>query len=107
MNWHSLYLSTSIHSITLMFTAEMQLSVLRGPALLLLAISVLSACDEDTLGPDEATSTFAAQTAIQVNGTVGTAVTATPAVKATDASGQPVSGLNVTFAVTGGGTIGR
>lgn len=76
-------------------------------SVLMMAVVLMTACDEDTLGPDEATATFAAQTSVQLTGTAGMPVTVVPAVKATDASGQPVSGVNVTFAVTGGGTLGR
>ncbi len=53
-----------------------------------------------TAGP---ATTLAANTATTLAGSVGQAVAPAPSVKVTDANGNPVAGINVTFAVTGGG----
>jgi adhesin/invasin len=50
-----------------------------------------------------AATTLAANTSTTLAGTVGQAVAPAPSVKVTDANGNAVSGVNVTFAVTGGG----
>jgi adhesin/invasin len=50
-----------------------------------------------------AARTIAAASATSQSATVGTAVSAPPSVRVTDAGGNPVSGVAVTFAVTGGG----
>ncbi|MBL0170617.1 MAG: Ig-like domain-containing protein [Gemmatimonadaceae bacterium] len=48
-------------------------------------------------------TTIAANSAIAQSATAGTVVTAPPSVKVTDAGGTPVSGVSVTFTLTGGG----
>jgi uncharacterized protein YjdB len=48
-------------------------------------------------------TTIAANSALTQSATAGTAVTAAPSVKVTDAGNAPVSGVNVTFTVTSGG----
>jgi hypothetical protein len=73
----------------------------------LLSLSVLVGCESDSSGPDRTMASLTATTSTNVTGTVGAAVTAIPTVKAVDASGQPVSGVAVTFTVSGGGTLGR
>ncbi len=50
-----------------------------------------------------AAKTIAANSVVTQSATAGTAVAAPPSVKVTDAGGNPVSGVSVTFAVTGGG----
>lgn len=70
--------------------------------------SATLACGADNpASPDQAATTFAASTSTTITGVVGAPVTTIPAVRATDASGNPVAGATVTFAVTGGGTLGR
>ncbi len=73
----------------------------------LLVVWTLVACTDNPLTPEQATAELAATTATEIDGTAGQPVTAVPTVKATDASGNPVPGLNVTFTSTGEGTIGR
>jgi trimeric autotransporter adhesin len=62
--------------------------------------SATSASFTITAGP---ATTIAAQSPLSQSATVSTAVGAPPAVLVTDVSGNPVSGVSVTFAVTGGG----
>ncbi|HET8634205.1 MAG TPA: Ig-like domain-containing protein [Gemmatimonadales bacterium] len=50
-----------------------------------------------------AAATIAANSSTALSGTVGSPVTPAPSVKVTDGSGNGVSGVQVTFAVTGGG----
>jgi len=71
----------------------------------LLASAALSACSDSTSAPTPAA--LSAVTGTEVIGTVGAAVATAPSVKVTDASGAPVSGVAVQFAVTaGGGSLG-
>lgn len=87
-------------------TATMRAARFRLPAALLFA-TLISACGDDPLAPDQATTSFTASTATEISGTVGQPVTSVPSVRATDASGNPVAGLSVSFTATGGGTLGR
>jgi uncharacterized protein YjdB len=57
-----------------------------------------------SVGPG-APATIAAVSAVTQSATVLTAVGAPPSVRVTDASGNPVSGVAVTFAVTAGGGV--
>jgi adhesin/invasin len=72
-----------------------------------LSLLFLMACGDDPLSPIEATANFSAATSTELPGTVGLPVTQVPAVKAIDQGGDPVSGADVAFTVTGGGTIAR
>lgn len=69
--------------------------------MLVMSIMLVQACS-DPAGPPVPTA-VAASGAVPSSATVGTAVL--PSVVVTDASGRPVRGVNVTFTVTGGGTI--
>src|SRR5439155_10028560 len=53
-------------------------------------------------GSAGAASAIAANSATSQSAAVGTAVSAPPSVKVTDATGNPVSGVAVTFTVTAG-----
>lgn len=81
--------------------------VVRSCVFAVLSLTILGACEDDTVSPLQATANFTATTATTISGTVAQNTAVIPAVRATDASGNPVSGLDVSFAVTGGGTIGR
>jgi hypothetical protein len=50
-------------------------------------------------------STLTAVNSVPATTTVGSAVTPAPSVKLTDAGGNPVSGVTVTFATVGGGSV--
>lgn len=52
-----------------------------------------------------AATTLAASTSPSANTVAGGTVAPTPAVRATDASGNPVAGVSVTFAVVNGGSV--
>ncbi|MBY0490953.1 MAG: Ig-like domain-containing protein [Gemmatimonadaceae bacterium] len=54
-------------------------------------------------GTAGAATTIAATTATTQSATVGSAVAAAPSVRVTDANGNGVSGVNVTFSITAGG----
>ncbi|WP_337169442.1 hypothetical protein [Gemmatimonas aurantiaca] len=52
-----------------------------------------------------AAATVTAQNATTITGTVGTAVTPVPQIRVTDAGGNPVSGVSVTFTGSGGSAV--
>ncbi|MHB1222671.1 MAG: hypothetical protein ACYC2G_01285 [Gemmatimonadaceae bacterium] len=79
------------------------------------ALAALTACGGgggDGGGPTEpppqnnTVATLQASSATSQTATVGTAVGEPPAVVARNSAGQPVAGVSVTFAATGGGTVG-
>jgi hypothetical protein len=79
------------------------LTGLAGPYALNFSSGVLTSVTSGTitLGAGAA-SAIAANSAPAASGTVGTAVTPLPSVRVTDGSGNPVSGVGVTFAATAG-----
>jgi hypothetical protein len=84
-----------------------KLSVLRAAAGLMLCAGLLAACKDsgsEPLVPANVEAIFTAPT----NAAAGVALTTSPRVRVTTASGQPVAGVAVTFAVTsgGGGLVG-
>ena len=71
----------------------------------LVALAALAGCSSDnpTAPPGPTPSQIAARSVTTQNAPVNTAVGAPPSVLVRDASGAPVAGVTVTFAVTGGG----
>ncbi len=65
----------------------------------------LSVVSDDVVIAAGTPANITATSALSQSGTVGTAVSAAPSVRITDASGNNVSGVNVTFTVTAGGGV--
>ena len=89
------------------FISEVELRAVKFYVGAVLSLALLIGCEDDAVRPEQATASFTATTSLTITGTVATATPTVPAVKATDSNGNPVPGLNVSFAVSGGGTIGR
>lgn len=80
---------------------------MRCRRLLLVAAALVAAC-EDSAAPPAVLRTVVrieAATATALRGTVGTAVTPAPTVRALDEEGRPVAGVTVSFDAGSGGTI--
>lgn len=70
----------------------------------LVVAGAMAACGKDSTAPSNAVSAIAAASSPPATAQVATTIPG-PTVTATDASGNPVSGATVTFAVAGGGAI--
>jgi len=74
------------------------------PPLALAGLVVLQAsCGGDSSGPGPSAAAIAANSSTQITAAPGTEVGEPPSVLVTDASGNPMSGVTVDFAVTAGG----
>ena len=76
------------------------------------AMLAVTACSELPPAPTSATSTrnslrLEALTTTSLEGTAGESVSPIPAVRVTNMEGRPMSGIAVSFALLGGGTIAR
>lgn len=66
-------------------------------------VAVVSGCKSDSpLAPLQRAATINAASAVNFSGVVGTTAASAPAVRVTDKHGAPVSGVEVSFAVTAG-----
>jgi hypothetical protein len=77
----------------------------RFPTFVVVGGALVAACSsssKDATGPGPA-AVITANSATAQTGLTGQAVSTKPSVKVTDATGDPVSGVSVTFTVTGGG----
>src|SRR2546423_12186613 len=75
----------------------------RSPQLALAGIVALQLSCGDSSGPGRAASSIAANSPTATVAAPGTQVSELPSVIVRDESGNPISGVHVTFAVTGGG----
>ncbi len=83
-------------------SATWTLGPVAGINIVIPASSGFTATFMATSSPAQA-ATISASSPIQLSGTVGSAVSPAPSVLVSDAQGQPVAGVLVNFAVTGGG----
>jgi len=74
-----------------------------SPQLALAGIVALQLSCGDSSGPGRAASSIAANSPTATVAAPGTQVSELPSVIVRDESGNPISGVHVTFAVTGGG----
>jgi hypothetical protein len=81
----------------------MQLLSARSRSYAALCAILVSSCGTDVAGPSMPAAMSALPGTAAQTGTAGAVVATAPGVKVVDASGNPVSGVTVSFAVTSGG----
>src|SRR5688500_15597394 len=68
-------------------------------------VALQVSCGGDSSGPGTVATSMSANSSISINSPPGSAVTERPSVVVYDQTGDPMSGVTVTFTGTGGGTV--